>query len=603
MDEELELTRVGRYELRRVLGRGAMGVVYEGYDPKLSRRVAIKTIQQEAALEAGAANDYAERFTREAKAAARISHPNIVQVYDFGVEGDIAYLVMEFVQGTELGAFFESGERFDIHDAMRLMTELLDALELAHNSGVIHRDIKPANVMVDGDGRAKLADFGVARVTDGQDATQAGRTMVGTPAYMSPEQIQGQKVDRRADLFSAGVILYQFLTGRKPFHGGGVYTLAKKILHDDPPRPSLIVESISPEFDRVVDRALAKKPEDRYQSALEFSEALNLALQGVDLAAAAAAAPVAAPAAAPPQAGASNRDLEIEFWRSIKESEDPEQLALFLRKFPSGVYTELAQRKLAKLQREAERKREEEEKAKLEARAKARREAEALARQEDERVRREAEARAWARREAEERARREAEEKARQAAQASAPVQAQPARPAPAVRVAPVIGQEPRPSATTLAEPVKGGSPLVPVLATVLVIAGAGAAYFALQPKAAAPAPAPAAVAVPAPAPVAAPAPVPAPTPAPAVPDPAPAKAVEDATATKAAADAAAAEKRAAAAERRAKAAEDAAKAAEDKRAADNRAALLRFATERALGDRSAADRLVTPNTQPRIPR
>src|SRR5476651_1861807 len=263
-------SKLGRYELREVLGKGAMGVVYEGFDPVLGRRVAIKTILPNAALGEDVVRDFAMRFTREAKAAARLSHPNIVGVYDFGVENDLSYLVMEFVQGTELGKYFESGELFDIQDVTLLMTQLLDALELAHNAGIVHRDIKPANVMVDSEGNAKLADFGVARVSDGQDATQVG-AMVGTPAYMSPEQVQGQPVDRRTDIFSAGVILYQFLTGQKPFQGGGAYTLARKIIHDDPIMPSALVASVSPAYDRVIRRALAKSVDERYQTAREFS--------------------------------------------------------------------------------------------------------------------------------------------------------------------------------------------------------------------------------------------------------------------------------------------------------------------------------------------
>ena len=574
-----------------------MGVVYEGYDPKLGRRVAIKTIAQGPALEAETMREYGERFTREAKAAARLSHPNIVQVYDFGVENDLAYLVMEFVQGSELGAAFEADKKFDIKDATRLMTELLDALELAHNAGVVHRDIKPANVMVDTEGRAKLADFGVARVSEGHEASQAG-TMVGTPAYMSPEQIQGQKVDRRTDLFSAGVILYQFLTGRKPFHGGGVYTLAKKILHEDPPRPTLIMESLSPEYDRIVSKALAKKPEDRYQTAREFSDALNRALQGKPRHEK-GETPVAVPRPEP-----SGRDHEIEYWRSIKDSDEPADLKLYLEKFPGGVYAELAQRKMAKLQRHAEDKAKQEaeararqdaeERAKKEAEERARREAAVRAKQEaEEKARRDAQARAKARREAEEKARRETRAR-------SVPPPAQSV--APVLRIDPVVAKAPRPSTAALAEPQAKGSPVAPVLVTLLFIAAVAGGYMILQ------ADSPAPVASPKPAP--APAVTPTPAPVSAAPELPAAKAAADPAAEKVAAEAAATEKRAAdaeaaaaraksdkaAAERRAQTALAAAKAAADQRAADNRAALLRFATERALGDKAAADKAVSGN-------
>src|SRR5471032_1472897 len=276
-----QLESLGRYKLQRVLGKGAMGVVYEGLDPRLNRKVAIKTILV-GNLDEATARDYSKRFAREAQAVARLNHPNIVQVYDYGEEGEIAYIVMEYVRGKELKSSFDASERFEIATAVRLMSELLGAMDFAHNAGVIHRDIKPANVMVDGDGRAKLADFGVARISDPESqtgATQAG-TMVGTPAYMSPEQIQGQKIDRRTDIFSAGVILYQFLTGQKPFKGGGAWTMAKKIVHDDPPAPSSIFASVSPGYDLVVARALAKNPNNRYQSAQEFADSLQRVLEG-----------------------------------------------------------------------------------------------------------------------------------------------------------------------------------------------------------------------------------------------------------------------------------------------------------------------------------
>src|SRR5215510_9176400 len=210
---------LGLYQLQRVLGKGAMGIVYEALDPKLHRKVAIKTIQI-SQLDEETAKDFSARFVREAHAVARLNHPNIVQVYDFGEEGDTAYLVMEFIRGNELRTELAANPRFDRKECVRIMCELLDALDFAHEAGVIHRDIKPANVMLDGQRRAKLTDFGVARLTDadrsGADRTQAG-AVVGTPSYMSPEQVQGLRIDRRTDIFSAGIILYQFLTGQRPF--------------------------------------------------------------------------------------------------------------------------------------------------------------------------------------------------------------------------------------------------------------------------------------------------------------------------------------------------------------------------------------------------
>ena len=468
------LESLGRYKLKRVLGKGAMGVVYEGLDPRLNRTVAVKTILV-GELDSATAQEYSMRFAREAQAVARLNHPNIVQVYDFGEEGEIAYIVMEYIRGKELKAAFDTGERFTLRESTRLMTELLDALDFAHNEGVVHRDIKPANVMVDHEGHVKLADFGVARITDPdrQGATQVG-TMVGTPAYMSPEQVQGLKIDRRTDIFSAGVVFYQFLTGQRPFQGGGAFSVAKRIVQDDPPAPSLIIDSISPQYDLIVSRALAKDPDKRFQSAGEFAEALQRAAEGLPAEAPvddstrmlsegdlphADPAPVH-PSPAPFVPDAQGTEVELEFWRAIKDTDDPEELDLYIGNFPQGVYVTLARRRLAELrgdktsaadeaaeqarlaaeeeakkqallkarreteervrrEAEARAKREAEEKARLEAEARAKREAEEKARREaEERARLEAEARA--KREAEEKARREAEERARLEAEARA---------------------------------------------------------------------------------------------------------------------------------------------------------------------------------------
>src|SRR5882762_3638291 len=346
---------LGRYQLERVLGKGTMGIVYEALDPKLHRKVAIKTILI-SQLDEETAKDFSMRFVREAHAVARLNHPNIVQVYDFGEEGDIAYLVMEFIRGDELKSTLSTGGQFDRKECVRIMSELLDALDFAHEAGVIHRDIKPANVMLDSQGRAKLTDFGVARVTDSDrthaERTQAG-TVVGTPAYMSPEQIQGQRIDRRTDIFSAGVILYQFLTGQKPFTGEGAWTVAKKIIQEDPPMPSSINMALSPEFDRVVAKALAKDPDQRFATAREFSQALKRAAEGKP------AVPEAEPTLVvprdPPVTQATHPEalrsgeMELEFWRSIKDSDDANDFELYVRQFPQGVYASLAARKAAKL--------------------------------------------------------------------------------------------------------------------------------------------------------------------------------------------------------------------------------------------------------------
>src|SRR5438105_13484356 len=453
-----ELRTLGRYNIERTLGKGAMGVVYEGLDPRLGRRVAIKTILK-SHLDEDTAKDYSMRFVREAQAVARLNHPNIVQVYDFGEEGDIAYLVMEFIKGKELKTFFDANERFDLKEAVRIMAELCDALDFAHNAGIIHRDIKPANVMLDAQARTKLTDFGVARVQDSDktsvERTQAG-TMVGTPAYMSPEQITGGNIDKRTDVFSAGIILYQFLTGEKPFTGSGAWTIAKKIIQEEPPLPSSLNNAITPVFDAVVNKALAKNPDQRYQSARDLAVALRRALEGKaeeddsdktvagamtgEFAAMVKPAPAVAKAPAQDSSrtggtgtqGGANQEVELEFWRAIKDGNDPDDFELYVQQFPTGIYAALAKRKIAKLRgvpleessakaKEQEKKeaeeaaqREAEVKAKLEA-EKARLEAE-MARKEEEYRKREAEAQA--RRQAAEQARLEAEERARQEAAA-----------------------------------------------------------------------------------------------------------------------------------------------------------------------------------------
>ena len=335
-----ELKSLGRYRIQGVLGKGAMGLVYDGLDPTLDRRVAIKTILT-SALDEATARQYSLRFKREVRAVARLNHPNIVQVYDFGTEGDLAYIVMEYIEGKELKEYFDAKHPFDLATIFRLTIELLDALDFAHEAGVIHRDVKPANVLVDAAGHAKLADFGVARVTETEgeagEATRAG-AMVGTPAYMSPEQIQGQPIDRRTDIFSAGIVFYQFLTGQKPFEGTQ-WALSKKIVQDDPVWPSALVQ-VPPTMDRVVARAMAKLPEQRYQSARQFADSLKRILEGK---------PPEDPDEVLHQKPAQGSEAETEFWNEVKDSTDADDLALYIEQFPAGVFVELARRKVAEL--------------------------------------------------------------------------------------------------------------------------------------------------------------------------------------------------------------------------------------------------------------
>ncbi len=268
-----DIDTIGKYEIRRELGRGAMGVVYEGYDPVIKRTVALKTIRPDQ-LAGGDAAAMVARFRREAQAAGRLNHPNIVSIYDFGEEGGISYIAMEFVQGRELKACFEANERFRTADIVRIMTQLLGALDYSHRQGVIHRDVKPANIFMLPDGSVKVADFGIAHI-EASNLTQSG-TVLGTPSYMSPEQILGLPVAGRSDLFSAGVILYQFLTGERPFAGSSTTTM-QKVLKEEPLPPSSLNVQVLPVMDAVVRRALAKHADDRYQSAQEFADAIRAA--------------------------------------------------------------------------------------------------------------------------------------------------------------------------------------------------------------------------------------------------------------------------------------------------------------------------------------
>jgi serine/threonine-protein kinase len=342
-----ELKTLGRYQIQGVLGKGAMGLVYDGLDPGLGRRVAIKTILTRK-LDAEAARMIGVRFEREVRAVARLNHPNIVQVYDYGAEGDLAYIVMEFIQGRELQECFEKKEAFELRTIFRIMLELLDALDFAHEAGIVHRDVKPANVMMDAAGHPKLTDFGVARVTEGDvpqaEATKLG-TVVGTPSYMSPEQIQGQPVDRRSDIFSAGIVFYQFLTGQKPFQGTQ-WELAKKIIMEDPVWPSQIVQ-VAPVIDRIVARALAKEPDHRYQTARAFADALKRVLEGKPPEDPNEVLPKAA--GAPPMPKTESSEAEKEFWEEVKDSAEAEDFELYLEQFPNGEFAELARQKMAAL--------------------------------------------------------------------------------------------------------------------------------------------------------------------------------------------------------------------------------------------------------------
>jgi serine/threonine-protein kinase len=272
MSEKKHPAQLGKYRITAVLGEGAMGVVYKGFDPDIQRTVALKTIRQHLDADDDRPGAPASRFRNEAQAAGRLSHPGIVAVYDFGRDQQMAYIAMEFVEGRSLASYLGARLRFTDTDIPGIMSQLLEALGHAHAHGVWHRDVKPANIIMTTAGRLKVADFGIARIDD-QHLTQT-QYMVGTPSHMAPEQFLGKAMDHRVDIYGAGVVLYQLLTGRAPF-AGTTEALMYKVVHEDVPPPSTVAGADRPAwFDAIVARALAKQPEDRFPTTDAFRQAL-----------------------------------------------------------------------------------------------------------------------------------------------------------------------------------------------------------------------------------------------------------------------------------------------------------------------------------------
>lgn len=266
------LETIGKYKIKRELGKGAMGVVFEGVDPFIERAVAIKVIKK-SDLDGVSEQDILSRFLREAQAAGRLTHSNIVSVYEYGEDGDTAFIAMEYVEGADLKKYLDDEHHFSVEEAINITCQLLEALDYSHRSGVIHRDIKPSNVIITSAKQVKVADFGIAKLESSQ-LTQVG-TMMGTPAYMSPEQIQDFATDNRVDLYAAGVIFYELLTGMRPFSGSPI-TIMHQVVHVEPKHPHLVNPSIPEVLDKVVAKAMAKQPGDRYQTARDFINALNV---------------------------------------------------------------------------------------------------------------------------------------------------------------------------------------------------------------------------------------------------------------------------------------------------------------------------------------
>src|SRR5215475_11250349 len=273
-----EMKQFGRYEILSELGRGAMGVVYKARDPQIDRLVALKTVSlwgQEPEEE----KEFRMRFMNEAQAAGRLHHPGIVSVFDIGEnpENHDPFIVLEYVAGESLNRILSREKRLPVERALKLAEEIAEALEYAHAQGVVHRDIKPANILITEAGRAKIADFGIAKLNLAH-FTLPGRVL-GTPAYMAPEQLSGEGCDGRSDLFSLGVILYAMVTGHSPFQGNSATTVCFKVANREPIAPSALDMTLPPQLDAVISRAMAKDPKERYQRGSDFGDDLRLLQQ------------------------------------------------------------------------------------------------------------------------------------------------------------------------------------------------------------------------------------------------------------------------------------------------------------------------------------
>src|SRR6267378_3494100 len=268
------LAKAGRYEIVGELGRGAMGVVYKATDPVIGRTVAVKTIKLSAEGTGLTRPELLARFQTEARAAGLLTHPNIVVVFDAGEEDGLYYIIMELVEGRSLQALLDDGHSFPLPRVLRIMEQACSALQFAHERNVVHRDIKPANLMLTGDDTVKVTDFGTAKILQFGTVQQTAHVM-GTPSYMSPEQVKGRAVDGRSDIFSLGVMLYEMVSGAKPFPGQNITTVIYKIVNEEPVPPKQVDPSIHPGISAVVMRALAKDPDIRYQSCREMLEDLR----------------------------------------------------------------------------------------------------------------------------------------------------------------------------------------------------------------------------------------------------------------------------------------------------------------------------------------
>ncbi len=266
------ISQLGRYEVLGEIGQGAMGIVYKARDPLIDRVVAIKTINLGLALDEK--EEYEGRFYQEAKAAGRLNHPNIVTIYDVGKSGDVAYIAMEFLQGRELRDIMNDKGLLPVDQVLDIVAQVAQGLAYAHEHEIVHRDVKPSNIMVVRDGHVKVTDFGIARMASSSVRTQTGMVL-GSPKYMSPEQVMGKTIDQRSDIFSLGVMLYEMLTGQAPFNGENVNAIMYQTLNTIPAPPTTLNPAVPEMANFIVAKALAKKLEDRYQNAKDFAADLR----------------------------------------------------------------------------------------------------------------------------------------------------------------------------------------------------------------------------------------------------------------------------------------------------------------------------------------
>jgi len=266
------ITHLGRYEIIEELGRGAMGIVYKANDPLIERLVAIKAINLKN-LTASEKEEYEARFYQEAKAAGRLNHPNIVTIHDLGESGGVAYIAMELLEGCELQNFIEDNPQLSLDDMLDISIQVATGLAYAHQHGIVHRDIKPSNIMVLKNNHVKIADFGIARMSSSLIRTQTD-VIMGSPYYMSPEQILGRPIDSRSDIFSMGIVLYKMLTGRLPFFSNNANSVMYQIANEIPEKPSALNSKVTYSLDNIISNCLAKNPDDRYQNAHEMAEDL-----------------------------------------------------------------------------------------------------------------------------------------------------------------------------------------------------------------------------------------------------------------------------------------------------------------------------------------